>query len=150
MVNLFEIRTGSYRQTEKLGEILAQKAGITVYAMFGEMGCGKTVLSRGIVKGLGVDADVTSPTFALINEYRSDGKSVYHFDMYRIGNEDDLYSTGYYDYLDSGSALIIEWSENIVSSLPDDCVKIYITKTENPDERVFKISGCEEFELTCD
>ena len=147
---MFEIRTRNYRQTEKLGEILAQKAGVTVYAMFGEMGCGKTVLSRGIVKGLGVDADVTSPTFALINEYRSEGKSVYHFDMYRIGNEDDLYSTGYYDYLDSGSALIIEWSENIVSSLPDDCVKIYMTKTENPDERVFKISGCEEFELTCD
>ena len=145
------IKTEDFAQTERLGELLAKKInGNRVFALFGEMGSGKTALTRGIVRGMGINADVTSPTFALINEYHGAGKTVYHFDMFRISSPDDLYSTGYYDYLDSGKTLVIEWSENIVSELPDDCVKIKIFKNQNPNDRIFEITGCEDLEITLD
>lgn len=92
---------------------------------------------------MGIDSDVSSPTFALVNEYRGNGKTLYHFDMYRISGWDDLYSTGYFDYLDEGASLIIEWSENIEAVLPDDCIRVTINKTDDNNERIIEISGVE-------
>ncbi len=103
------------------------------------MGMGKTTLTRSIVEALGGGDCVSSPTFAIVNEYQ--GKfSIYHFDMYRVTNWDDLYSTGFFDYLDNG-IIIIEWSENIENALPDNTIKIYISHGNDENERIFKIEG---------
>ena len=128
---------------EQLGKIVAKNA---VIAMFGDLGAGKTAFTRGFARGMGIDCDVSSPTFALVNEYRGKDCNLYHFDMYRISGWDDLYSTGYFDYLDAGGCLIIEWSENIEAVLPENCIRVSITKTENFTERKIEISGAEGIE----
>ena len=92
---------------------------------------------------MGINSDVSSPTFALVNEYRGAERTLYHFDMYRISSWDDLYSTGYFDYLEAGGCLIIEWSENIEAVLPQDCIRVTISKTENSNERIIEITGAE-------
>ena len=90
---------------------------------------------------LGGDDVVSSPTFAIVNEYRAK-YNIYHFDMYRISGWDDLYSTGVFDYLDNG-IIIIEWSENIENALPEDIIKIEISKGNSDTERIFRIEGAE-------
>ena len=127
-------------QTEQIGEQLAAKLqGTEVIALFGGLGMGKTAFTRGLARGLGVCDGVSSPTFALVNEYR--GKcNIYHFDMYRVQSWDDLYSTGFFDYLDTG-VLVIEWSENIEGALPDDAIRITISRGAHDDQRIFEIEG---------
>ena len=149
VVTMAIFKTQSPAETEKIGEMLGKniKDG-SVVAMFGDLGAGKTAFTRGFTRGMGIFCDVSSPTFALVNEYRGDKRTLYHFDMYRISGWDDLYSTGYFDYLDAGGCLIIEWSENIEAILPDDSVRVTITKTENPDERNIEIIGAEFLENT--
>ncbi len=142
-----EIITNSVTETEKVGfKLGASVKPNTVIAMFGDLGAGKTAFTRGFTKGMGIECDVSSPTFALVNEYRGSGKTVYHFDMYRISGWDDLYSTGYFDYLDTGACLIIEWSENIEAVLPENCVKVTINKTDNYDQRRITITGDDSVE----
>lgn len=143
-------KSESTLQTEKIGNVLAKSIPYgSVIAMFGDLGAGKTAFTRGFAKGLDIDCDVSSPTFALVNEYRGNKKTLYHFDMYRISGWDDLYSTGYFDYLDEGASLIIEWSENIEAVLPENCVRVTISKTENTDERIIDIIGAELIENPC-
>lgn len=142
-----EFITNSVAETEKIAEQLGRIVPAnSVIAMFGDLGAGKTAFTRGFARGMGIDCDVSSPTFALVNEYRGNKNTLYHFDMYRISGWDDLYSTGYFDYLDTGACLIIEWSENIESVLPDNCIKVNITKTENFTERNIEITGAEGIE----
>lgn len=107
---------------EKLGSLL--KAGDMI-AYKGGLGAGKTTFTRGLAVGLGLGDNVTSPTFALVNEYRGEKLSLYHFDMYRIESEGDLESTGFYDYPFEENVAAIEWSENIQEFLPKHT--IYIT-----------------------
>ena len=92
----------------------------------------------GFLGGLGINADVSSPTFAICNEYIGDNDKVYHFDMYRIDSWDDLYSTGFFDFLETDAYIIAEWSENIFGALPDDAVIIEIEKLSE-NERHFVI-----------
>ncbi len=114
----------------------------TVVAYFGPMGMGKTAFTHGLAKGLGIDEKkVSSPTFALVHEYKGDTNSLYHFDMYRISTWDDLYSTGYFDYLDSGEILAVEWSENIENALPDDHIKVIFSNGTDENERYIEIIG---------
>lgn len=136
------IKTNSPQQTAELGRRIADKLqGCEVIAFFGGLGMGKTTLTRAIAKALGSDDEVSSPTFAIVNEYK--GKyNIYHFDMYRITSWDDLYSTGFFDYLDTG-VLIIEWSENIENALPEGCVRINISCGNYDTERIFEIEGIE-------
>ena len=144
-------KSNSPQETENLAFKLAQKIPYgSVVAMFGDLGAGKTAFTRGFTKGMDINCDVSSPTFALVNEYRGSGKTLYHFDMYRISGWDDLYSTGYFDYLDEGASLIIEWSENIEAVLPDDCVRITIRKTDDINERLIEVSGVENIENSLD
>ncbi len=143
--------TNNPQETEKIAFDLSQSLPYgKVVAMFGDLGAGKTAFTRGFTKGMGIDCDVSSPTFALVNEYRGNGKTLYHFDMYRISGWDDLYSTGYFDYLDEGATLIIEWSENIEAILPDDCIRVTINKSDNFNERIIEICGVESFENPLD
>ena len=134
----------STADTEALGEkIAAILQGREEIALFGDLGAGKTAFTRGVCKGLGVKDGVSSPTFALVNVYK--GKyTVYHFDMYRITSEDDLFAIGFYDYLDTG-VLIIEWSENIESELEDNAIRIAITKGNDENERIFEIKGLDAY-----
>ena len=137
-----EYITHSVEETENLASKLAKKLkGTEVIAFFGGLGMGKTAFTRGLCKGLTYFDGVQSPTFSLVNQYNAD-YTVYHFDMYRINTYDDLYSTGFFDYLDTG-ILVIEWSENIENALPDDYISVEIKKGENDDDRIIKIEGIE-------
>ncbi len=113
----------------------ALKSG-DVVAFTGDLGAGKTCFTKGLALGLGYKGMVTSPTFALINEYVGGRLPIYHFDMYRVASYDDLYSTGYFDYENSGGILVVEWSENISEVLPDNTIYINI---ENLGENKRKI-----------
>lgn len=136
-----KIRTSSPEQTvefaRKIGERLK---GGEIIAYRGGLGAGKTTFTRGLAVGFGVGDDVTSPTFALVNEYRKNGKSLCHFDMYRISGEGDLETTGFYDYMDGESVLVIEWSENIADYLPEGTIFITINSLGG-DEREIEIEG---------
>lgn len=132
--------TNSAEETEQLGERIASKLkGMEVIALFGGLGMGKTAFTRGLARGLGADDVVSSPTFALVNEY-SGRVPVYHFDMYRVTSWEDLYSTGFFDYLDTG-VLVIEWSENIEGALPENALRITISRGESDNQRIFDIEG---------
>ena len=135
------IVTHSAAETERLGERVAGVLrGGEVLALFGPMGMGKTAFTRGLARGLGVRGEVSSPTFALIHEHA--GKiPLYHFDMFRVTSWDDLYSTGFFDYLETGGVLVIEWSENIEGALPEDAVRISVSRGASEDERIFAFDG---------
>ena len=138
-----EIMTSSSVETEAFGEkIAARLSGGEVIALFGGMGMGKTAFTRGLARGLGIQDGVSSPTFALIHEYHG-RLDVYHFDMFRVTGWDDLYSTGFFDYLETGGVLVIEWSENIEAALPQNAIHIEIQQGSNENERIFHIEGME-------
>ena len=113
-----EFISHSTAETEDFAEKFAQKLSSgDVIALFGGLGMGKTAFVRGLARGLSVTSEVSSPTFALVHEY--DGKiPVYHFDMYRINSLEDLFSTGFFDYLDSSGIMVIEWSEISLNTFP--------------------------------
>lgn len=112
----------------------------SVVAFSGGMGMGKTAFVRGALKAYNNESFVSSPTFSLVHEYRGN-PTIYHFDMYRVHDLDDLYSTGFFDYLDDESVLFIEWSENITDALPENTVYIDISVGENADSRKIVVSG---------
>lgn len=137
---MIEIKSVSVEDTEKIGETIAKRlTGTEVLALYGSMGMGKTAFVRGLARGLGITEEVSSPTFALVHEYR--GKfPLYHFDMYRVASWEDLYSTGFFDDLEQG-VLVIEWSENIEAALEDRTVRIRFRLGKTENERMIKIEG---------
>lgn len=131
-------------QTEAFARDLAEKLRPDdVLAFRGGLGAGKTTFVRGLAAGLGDSSEVSSPTFAIVHEYRCTPK-LYHFDMYRITSIDDLYSTGFFDYLETGAILAIEWSEMIDDALPENTTFITITAGVG-DKRTICIEGDERF-----
>ena len=133
--------TRSPEETAALAQRLAEDLkGGEVLAFTGGMGAGKTAFTRGLVLGLGAGDVVSSPTFALVNEYRG-RLTVEHFDMYRVNGWDDLYSTGFFDYLDTDSVLVIEWSENVAGALPEDVIAVDIRPGEGENDRIITIEG---------
>lgn len=147
-----EAITSSFEETEALGAELAALLSApdsdlpSYVAMYGDLGVGKTAFVRGVASLLAPGCAVRSPTFAIVNEYRSGAATpLFHFDMYRITSEDDLYSCGYDDYLDRGIC-IVEWCENIPYALPDSYIKVEIEKisAENENLRRIKISRVDE------
>ena len=137
-----EYRPCSVQETEQLASEFAKelKRG-DVIAFTGGMGAGKTAFVRGLAKGLGVSGEVSSPTYAIVNEYRGN-PALYHFDMYRVESSEDLFTTGYYDYLDEGeSILAVEWSENITDSLPEQTIYVNITPLSESERKIQIIGG---------
>ena len=134
-----EYITNSYDETVSLAEDIAKELDKgSVIAFIGGLGMGKTAFTTGLARGLGIDADVSSPTFAICNTYIGDKNTLYHFDMYRVEGWDDLYSTGFFDFLDTDAYMSVEWSENIYGALPDDAVIVEIKKLDD-NSRQFKI-----------
>lgn len=107
--------------------------GSTVFAFYGSMGAGKTTFIKAVCECLGVDDVITSPTFAIVNEYHADNDSkvIYHFDFYRIKKLEEVYDMGYEDYFYSGNLCLLEWPELIEDILPENTVKVHIE--EQPD-----------------
>ncbi|MBQ7540447.1 MAG: tRNA (adenosine(37)-N6)-threonylcarbamoyltransferase complex ATPase subunit type 1 TsaE [Bacteroidaceae bacterium] len=105
----------------------------TVFAFYGAMGAGKTTFISALCEAIGINDVVNSPTFSIVNEYRSDttGELVYHFDFYRIRKIDEVYDMGYEDYFYSGALCLIEWPELIEDLLPEDAVRVSITEQED-------------------
>ena len=137
----------SVQDTEKIAAKLAEKLkGGEVIAFTGSMGMGKTAFTRGLVLALGGGDVVSSPTFALVNEYRRGARPVFHFDMYRIEDDDELYSSGFYDYESRGGYCLAEWCENIPWALPADRIRAEISKTGNTDERRITVEHINEKE----
>lgn len=131
----------STEDTERIAcEIAGNIKGGTVVALYGGLGMGKTAFTRGLAKGLGNESYVSSPTFALVNDYGGNPQLV-HFDMYKVESWDDLYSSGFFDYYDMGAVLCTEWSENIENALPENTIRVRIEKGENENARTITVEG---------
>ncbi len=123
-------------------EFMKQMGDFTVYAFFGQMGAGKTTFINALCHELGVETDpINSPSFAIINEYRSDttAELIYHFDCYRLEKEEEAQDIGAEDYFDSGALCFIEWPERIENLLPDDTVRVDINVNDD-DSRTLKMT----------
>lgn len=131
----------SEQETEQLGEQVARRLPRgTVIAYTGELGMGKTAFTRGLARGLGCRGRVTSPTFTIVNEY--DGATpLFHFDMYRLDGDDDLFDIGWDDYLARGGVCAVEWSERIDSALPPDTLTVSIARGEHDNDRIISVTG---------
>lgn len=118
---------------ETAREFVANMGQANVFAFYGKMGAGKTTFVKAICEELGVEDVITSPTFAIVNEYQSTktGGPIYHFDFYRIKKLDEVYDMGYEDYFYSGVPCFLEWPELIEEILPNDAVKVTITEQED-------------------
>lgn len=139
MKNIF--LSNSAIETENLAKKFASKLkGNEVIAFYGDLGAGKTAFTRGVADFFGLKDEVSSPTFALVNEYSSEKTKIYHFDMYRINTLEDLESTGFFDYLGRG-IILVEWSENIKEYLPEDIIEIKISKTGENSREIEIIGG---------
>lgn len=131
----YKYTTSSPNETEELGKSLFKKLDKNAFvALYGDLGAGKTAFVKGMVNSFYSDAIVTSPTYNIVNTYTFNGVSLYHFDMYRITDEEDLYSIGFYDYIDNG-VIVCEWSENIPFAVPEKYVKVTIKKLSLENER---------------
>lgn len=139
---MIKIKTSSPEETiaaaEKLGSLL--EAGDMI-AYKGGLGAGKTTFTRGLAIGMGLGDNVTSPTFALVNEYRGEDMTLYHFDMYRINSEEDLESTGFYDYDFENNVAAVEWSENIADFLPKSTIYITIERLSELEREIIIEDG---------
>ena len=130
-----EIRIKDLKDLDRAAKTFLKEIGDNrIIAFFAPMGAGKTTFTTAICRCLGVKEDaVSSPTFAIVNEYRTGtGEPLYHFDFYRISKTSEALDIGFYDYIDSGSLCIIEWPENIEEILPDETLRVQIVV--NPDE----------------
>ena len=111
---------------EKLGKTLLPGS---VIALYGNLGAGKTAFTRGLAAGLGIAMDVSSPTFTIVNEYP--GKTpLFHFDMYRLESEAELFDIGWDDYLERGGVCAVEWSEKVPSAFPPETIKVILTRLD--------------------
>ena len=139
-----ELNIASLEQLEQAAyKFITEMGDYTVFAFYGEMGAGKTTFINELCKQLGVESDITSsPSFAIINEYRSDrtAELIYHFDCYRLENEAEAQDIGAEDYFDSGALCFIEWPERIEGLLPDDTVRVDITVNPGDDSRTVKMT----------
>ena len=128
----------SEKETEAAGEkFAAALEDGAVVALYGDLGAGKTAFVRGMARGLGIRARISSPTFTIVNEYAGE-RELFHFDMYRLGSADELFDIGWEDYLSRGGVCAVEWSENVSDAFEGDEITVRITKS-GEQERIIEI-----------
>ena len=141
-----EIRTHSEKETFELGKRIANAVNPgTVILFYGDLGAGKTVMTKGIAAGLGITEMITSPTFTIMQEYEGGRMPLYHLDVYRIEDPDEMEEVGLNEYIYGNGLTVIEWAEQIEDILPEDAIKITIERKvenpEDPEERDIRIEG---------
>ncbi|RRO16473.1 tRNA (adenosine(37)-N6)-threonylcarbamoyltransferase complex ATPase subunit type 1 TsaE [Flavobacteriaceae bacterium 14752] len=127
---------------DEVARYILNNSKSNTFLFFGEMGVGKTTLIKALVKHLGSEDNVSSPTYSLVNEYLAEGKPIYHFDFYRINSIEEVYDIGFEDYLAQDAYIIIEWPELIESLWPEKFVKMELSLVDNEKR---KIEMCEVF-----
>ena len=138
-----EFITKSPAQTERVGEALGKRLSAgAVIAYRGDLGAGKTAFTRGLARGLGITESVTSPTYTIVNEYLGGRLPLFHFDMYRLGGEDELFDIGWEDYLERGGVCAVEWSENVPDAM-ENAISVTIFRLDE-DTRKIVIEGGEQ------
>ena len=131
-----EYITKTPSETEAVGAALARVLTPgTVIAYRGDLGAGKTAFTRGLARGLGVRESVTSPTYTIVNEYPGGRIPLFHFDMYRLGSEDELFDIGWEDYLERGGVCAVEWSENVWGAM-EDAIVVTISRLDEDTRRI--------------
>ena len=115
--------------------------GATVIYLYGDLGAGKTAFVRGMAQGLGISQRVTSPTFTIVNEYEGGPLPLFHFDMYRLRDADDLFDIGWEDFLRRGGVCAVEWSETIQEALEPDTIYVDIRRGAETNQRILTIRG---------
>ncbi len=147
---MFNITTLSPEETiafaEKIGKLLR---GGDIVAYRGGLGAGKTTFTRGLAVGMGLPDEVSSPTFARVNEYRGKELTLYHFDMYRILNAESLETTGVYDYISEDAVIVCEWSENIADCLPENVITVTL-EAVGENVRKITVEGDDRFDTAGD
>ena len=136
-----ELKIASEQETRLFALDLAEKLDKgSLIALSGDLGTGKTALTKYIAEGLGVTETVTSPTFTIIQEYRSGRLPLYHFDVYRVNDEDELFELGYEEYFYGDGVCVVEWADLIEDLIPEDALRIHIEYGAAPEERIYKCS----------
>ena len=139
---MLEYVTKSESETEAVGQTLAERLpGGSVVALYGGLGAGKTAFVRGMARGLGLSARVSSPTFTIVNEYLGP-RELIHFDMYRLSCADELFDIGWEDYLARGAVCAVEWSENVEDAFFGDEIRVHIDKLSDTGRKI-TIEGAE-------
>ena len=147
------VETWSPEETFQLGKRLGEQARPgQIYTLNGDLGVGKTIFTQGMAAGLGIAEPVSSPTFTIVQEYDSGRLPLYHFDVYRIGDPEEMEEIGYDDYFFGGGVCLIEWAELIRELLPDHVIAVKIEKNLDKgfDYRMIQIEGMDEDENTGD
>lgn len=142
MIKYNDMRTVKIKEERETGqfglELAKQLKKGDVVALIGDLGTGKTALTKYIARGLGVEEQITSPTFTIVQEYYSGRLPLYHFDVYRIGDPEEMYELGYEEYFYGDGVCIVEWADLIEELLPEDALKIEIAYGEEEGERIYQ------------
>lgn len=132
------MRLGSEQAVIEYGMRLGQRAAAgDIIALTGDLGAGKTTLTRAIARGLGIAEPITSPTFTIVKEYRSGRLPLFHFDVYRIGDVEEMYELGYEEYFFGEGLCVIEWADLIEDLIPPEALRIHIAYGETEEERIY-------------
>lgn len=141
------LKTNNINETINIGKLIGKNINKSItIALDGDMGCGKTHLTKGIALGLNIKDNITSPTFNLINEYYDGNLPLYHFDVYRLNSLDELFLIGFDEYITSDGVKIIEWASNIKEALPTNTnfINIFKVPSEN-DQRIIEFDFSNEY-----
>lgn len=137
-----EIIINSEADTYEYGRRLAKELSPgKVVALIGDLGTGKTTLTKAIAEGLNIRESISSPTFSIIKEYDSGDLPLYHFDVYRLEGPEELYHLGFEEYFYGHGVTIVEWADKVIDLIPDDAVRIEISYGEEPDSRIYHVTG---------
>ncbi len=137
---MIELYIKNEKEAEELGMQLADRlAPGAVIALTGDLGAGKTTFTKAVARGLGITDMVTSPTFTIIQEYEGGRLPLYHFDVYRLEDAEELYELGYEEYFYGEGVCVIEWADRIEDFLPKDSIRIHIAYSAEENERIFQI-----------
>ena len=140
--------TRSTEETERLGERLGRVLrGGEIVAFLGGLGAGKTAFTRGLARGLNIPMRVTSPTYTIVNEYTGGRLPLFHFDMYRLGSEDELFDIGWEDYLRRGGVCAVEWSENVRGAM-EDAITVRIDRLSDEVRKITIEGGAAHADLS--